>query len=309
MNATPFNLFVRAAISACMPAPGDDLTAMRIRGVAYRLWRSRSVKEKEKEDWKTLYKARLSDPDVYKKGLKLLKKQGHLAKLKVDCNQIVNTADAGPPQSGSAHLKPTITPTMSSEDTTSTQTNLDRSSSPEPGLSQQTSAVQPRSKDLAGIQSASRRSPSLVARPGSKDIANAQSISDRSYSPPEFILSEHTTPERTPVAQPGCKDTAIDPSDPSDSPMEFELPEHTLAAHPRSTSTHTTPNRPSSSSSLEHTMAAHPGSKDDARTSEMSSSPPTPAAFEQVSITHPMPKTIVMNKSNSHPCFTPPFPR
>jgi hypothetical protein len=293
-----------------MPAPGDNLTAKLIRGVAWSFWRSVAIKKKEKEAWKDLQRTRHSDPSVYEKGLKLLKKQGHIAKLKANFKQIVNTAVAEPFQSGPAHPKAAEIPTVSSGDIASAQTDPDRSSSfPKSGLSQQTSAVQPRSKDLAGIQSASRRSPSLVARPGSKDIANAQSISDRSFSSPEFILSKHTTPERTPVAQPGCKDTAIEPSDPSDSPMEFELPEHTLAAHPRSTSTHTTPNRPSSSSSLEHTMAAHPGSKDDARTSEKSSSPPTPAAFEQVSTTHPMPKTIVMNKSNSHPCFTPPFPR
>jgi len=47
---------------------------MRIRGEAYRLWRR--VSKKDKESWKDLYKTRHSDPKVYKKGLRLLKKTG-----------------------------------------------------------------------------------------------------------------------------------------------------------------------------------------------------------------------------------------
>jgi hypothetical protein len=203
---------------------------MRIRGVAYRFWRTVSIREKQKERWKDLSKTRHSDPKVHEKGLKLLKKQGHLAKLKANCKQILNNADAGPSRSGPTQFEVAKTPTASSKDTANAQSSSDKSSSsPEPDLPQQTSVAQPRSRNLTVTQSTSRRSPSLVARPGPKHIAKAPSISDRSYSPPEFVL-----PERTIVALPRFDDTASVQNTPnrSSSPVEPTVSDHGPVIHP-----------------------------------------------------------------------------
>jgi hypothetical protein len=308
-----------------MPAPGDDLIAMRIRGVAFRLWRSVLVKEKDKEGWKDLQKTRHSDANVYKKGLKLLKKQGFLAKLKADCHDIVNTADAGPSQPNPAHPKAAKTSTMSSADTASTQSTPDRSDS---------------------LPKRARPGNTTAARPELNVADDAQSASDRSYSPPEFILPKQTIPVHTPRAHARRESVVIDLSDQPKSLLKFERPERTSAAHPDSRDVarpqHTLNQAQSSSCSSEHitvahpkleddariqstsghlsstssklslpvpTSVAHPRSKDDASTPERSSSPLVPAASQHMSITHPIPKVFVNPKSNVHPHCTPPFPR
>jgi hypothetical protein len=318
-----FDTYVRSAITALVPTPGDDLIGMRIREQALVVWRI--VSEDDKKRWKALHEARYSDPHVYKKGRRLLETQGLLAILKPKCQQIIRNASAGQARPSPALPEPTKSSTVPSGDTntnTSIQSTSDRSDfPPEPALSENTTA----------------------AHRESKDTVNAQSASDRSYSPPEFILPKHIPSERTPVTRPVCKDTAIAPSDPSNSPNEFVLPEHTSAAYPRSkddTDTHTTPDQPPFSPSLEHTTAAHPGSKDnagtqstarqsfssspepnlpvpasdssckdDASTPRRSSSPPARAVFEHVPVALSKTKDITITKSNYYPHVTPPFPR
>lgn len=77
-----------------MPAPGDDLTGMRIRAQAHIAWRG--VSGKDKDAWENLHAARHSDPNVYRNGRTLLETQGLLVKLRRLCQNIVNTADLQP---------------------------------------------------------------------------------------------------------------------------------------------------------------------------------------------------------------------
>jgi hypothetical protein len=281
-----------------MPAPGDDPTAMRIRGEAYRVWRSVSVRDKEKEGWKDLQKTRHSDPNVFKNGLKLLKKQGLLTKLKANCQHIVNTAAAPPSESAPARSEPAKASAVASRDAPNIK---QPSCPPAPALLENASAAHPRRKD----------------------IANLRGSSDRSYSPPEFILSQHILSKSKPVTLPSCKDTsdAQSHSNESNPLLDIVRSEQTAVAHPRCkdaafgapelmrperTSTNRPKSRnkaspritldrsssPSSPATLtEHTTKQQPRSGDDARSistsGQSSPSSPKPTPPEQTTATHP----------------------
>lgn len=135
LNGKPFDVYARSAISACMPPPGDDLTAMKVRGEALRLWRR--VSKDQKKVWRALYEARHSDPRVYRKGLRLLETQGLLAELEANCQRIIHARDAGPSRPAPALPEPATTSTLSFGGATSTQTTLDQySPSPMPAISE-----------------------------------------------------------------------------------------------------------------------------------------------------------------------------
>jgi hypothetical protein len=212
-----------------MSAPGNDVTAMKIRGVAYRLWRR--VPTKEKEAWKDLYYVRHMDPKIYTKALKLLKKQGLVAKLEADCRHIVPTTSARPSQlPPPTFLEPARTSTAASREAPSLQHASNQSSRlAVPVLSEPASAAH------------SRR----------KDVANPQGSSDRSYSPPEFILSQHTISESKSIAHASCKATARARrlSNRFKCPQDVARSEHTSPEHPRSNGDAGSQDRSDSSSS------------------------------------------------------------
>jgi len=80
-----------------MPAPGSEAIASVIRQRATLIWRPYSHCEKAK--WEALYKARHTDPDIFKKGNELLKSQGLLAKLKLHSHAFHPCRQNGPQQS------------------------------------------------------------------------------------------------------------------------------------------------------------------------------------------------------------------
>jgi hypothetical protein len=123
-NGTPFDMFARCAISALMPAPGNISTAMQIREQSLRLWRR--VSATDKEDWKILNEARVSDPGVYKKGGRLLETQGHLARRKPNLEVTANGSDVSQQNK--------LTPAVTKLGTTSHPTP--RGGSSAPGVSQ-----------------------------------------------------------------------------------------------------------------------------------------------------------------------------
>ncbi|KAM0690203.1 hypothetical protein Q7P36_008970 [Cladosporium allicinum] len=253
-NGRPFDLYARSAISACTPAPGDDATAMRIRGEALNVWRYASAKDKK--DWKGLVEARNLDPDVHKKCLRLLRSQSLFARLKSNCQRLVNTTDPEPSRSAPAHLKHATT-----------------SSAP------------------------------------SGDAIRNQTLSDRSYSPPEFILSEHALSEHTTVAYPIFKETASAQcsSNRSSPPLKSVLPKHTSAVPPTlnndATARSTSGQPPSSHTEpalSEHILAAHP-IKDDSSsqdTSDQSSS--SSSAPSSPEPTHPEPTLAEHQRSEDN---------
>jgi hypothetical protein len=246
-----------------MPAPGDDVTAMKIRGVAYRLWRR--VPAKEKEEWKDLYYVRHSDPNVYKKALRLLRKQGHLAKLKADCRHIVNNADAGSAQSTSARPEATTKAPVFLEDTASSQRTSDRAYSPPDFI---LSAHTPSDHTSAALSVC-------------KDNAGARSTSDHS-SPSDTTRSQHIS-----AAYPSRpkRDASIENiQDQSFSQKEVEGPilrEPTLVAGSRLED--------------DDSVQSTPG---------QSSSPPAPTASENTPVIHPTRMNNLKTKSNFPTLFS-----
>ena len=188
-------MLVRCAISALMPAPGDLETAKQLRDQARPLWRR--VSFKDKEDWKILNEARVSDPDVYKKGGRLIKKQGLLAQLKPKSTVTANVSD---PQQDIA--KPAVTELA----TTSHLTARDRSSVE----SDSTSSSPPTGP--ARVESA--RSPSIAANdaacPQSKSYptnpfhipANCSGETKISVFFPQMTQATSTTPKGQPCYVP-----------------------------------------------------------------------------------------------------------
>jgi len=279
--------YVRSVITACVPKLNDDRIGMAIRDQALLVWRI--VSGDDKKHWKALHETRHSDPHIYKNGRRLLETQGYLDILKPKCRRLIRNVSAGQSRPAPALPGPTKTATVSSGDNTNTQSTSDLSdSSPKPVSSENTTA----------------------ARPEIRYADDAQSISDRSCSSPEPTLTKHTLSERTPVAQPRCKVSAVAPPDPPESRQDFELPKHKTVPSPSlkdsTSSTHNAPDQsPSSSfpSSSEPTLpvsssVVHSRSKDETNDQGQSSSPLAPAIFEHVPIAQPVPKNIFKSKSN-----------
>lgn len=239
------------------------------------------------------------DPNIYTKALKLLKKQGLVAKLEADCRHIVPTTSARPSRPPPpTFLEPVRTSTAASPEAPSLQHASNQSSRlPVPVLSEPASAAH------------SRR----------KYIANLQGSSDGSYSPLEFILSQHTLSESKSIAHASCKDTAGARrlSNRSKCPQDVARSEHTSPEHPRSNGDAGSQNRSDSSSSptpkptlSEHKSAARPKPKDEARSQSAfqssfskysSSSPslPEPALSESTSAVHSKSKNTTSFKNTA----------
>lgn len=100
-NGKSFDVFARCAISACMPGPGDDVTAVMILDQARLLWRS--VSFRDKSEWDCLFAVRHTDPNVFKRGHGLLETQGLLARLRYVIASHPDTR-LSLPQSGSSQL-------------------------------------------------------------------------------------------------------------------------------------------------------------------------------------------------------------
>ena len=153
-----------------MPPPGDDLTAMKVRGEALRLWRR--VSKDQKKVWRALYEARHSDPRVYRKGLRLLETQGLLAELEANCQRIIHARDAGPSRPAPALPQPSTTSAVSFGGAASTQNTLDQHSpSPVSSISENVS----------------------VKHWSPKSTACTAGTSDRSFSPEASTILEHTS--------------------------------------------------------------------------------------------------------------------
>jgi hypothetical protein len=133
-----------------------------------------------------------------------------------------------------------------------------------------------------------------------------------SYSPPEFILSEHALSEHTTVAYPIFKETASAQcsSNRSSPPLKSVLPKHTSAVPPTlnndATARSTSGQPPSSHTEpalSEHILAAHP-IKDDSssqdtsdQSSSSSSAPSSPSSPEP---THPEPTSAEHQRSEDN---------
>jgi hypothetical protein len=260
-----------------MIAPGDDVTAKRIRYEARPVWRR--VSSKDKESWEFLNRGRNTDPKIWKKGVRLLKSQGLLAELKVNCQYILNATDAKPSPSAPAHSEPAKASVTASRNAPSPEHAPDQPFCPPvPAVLEHASAAHPRRKD----------------------VADPQDSPDRSYSPPECILSQHTLSKSKSPAHTRRKDAAGAQSSSRQSNPSPELirPERTSLkrpksredAKPRGSSDQSSSSSPETIPS-QHTPAQYPRAKDYASspsTSDQSpSSSPEPALRECTSASHP----------------------